>query len=113
MERYKLRKWYNRVRVLNSDEKTLAIALSDLGKIASTLNLPKNIEETVSLIYRKAIKKRLIRGRSTQSIRIAAIYLSCRRFGIPRTLDEIASVSNISKSGIAKSYLMIVSKLGI
>ena len=78
MELYKLRKWYNRIRVLNSTEKTLAIALSDLGKITSSLNLPKFIEETASLIFRKAIKKRLVRGGSTRGIRAAAIYLSCR-----------------------------------
>jgi transcription initiation factor TFIIB len=113
MELYKLRKWHNRVRVSNSAEKTLAIALSDLGKIASSLNLSKNVEETASLIYRKAVKKRLVLGRSTRSIRAAAIYLSCRQFGIPRSLDEIASVTNINKRGIAKSYRMIVRELEI
>lgn len=113
MELYKLRKWHNRVRVSNSAEKTLAIALSDLGKVASSLNLPKNVEETAALIYRKAVKKRLARSRSSRSIGAATIYLSCRQFGIPRTLDEIASITNINKRDIAKSYRTIVRELEI
>jgi transcription initiation factor TFIIB len=112
LELYVLRKWQRRVRVSDATERNLAVALSDLSKLASTLNLPKNILETASVIYRKAIKKRLIRGRSIHNVTAAAIYMSCRQCSIPRTLDEIADASNLSKKDIGRSYRFMVRELG-
>jgi transcription initiation factor TFIIB len=108
MELYHLRKWQRRVRVSDATERNLAVALSELGKLSSALKLPKNIVETASVIYRRAIKKRLVRGRSIHNVTAAAIYLSCRQCGIPRTLDEIAAISNLNKKDIARSYRFMV-----
>src|SRR6266700_2338440 len=66
------------------------IELYKLSKLSSALSLPKTILETASVIYRRAIKRRLIRGRSIHNVTAAAIYMSCRQCGIPSTLDEIA-----------------------
>ena len=55
---YKLRKWQRRVRVSDATERNLAVALSELSKLAASLSLPKNILETASVIYRRAIRKR-------------------------------------------------------
>ncbi len=112
IEAYKLRKWQNRVRVSDATERNLAVALSELSKLASTLNLPKNILETSSVIYRKAIKRRLVRGRSIQNVAAAAIYMSCRQCGVPRTLDEIADATNLNKKDIGRSYRFMVRELG-
>ncbi|MEM3507288.1 MAG: transcription initiation factor IIB [Candidatus Bathyarchaeia archaeon] len=111
MEAYKLRKWQRRIRVSDATERNLALALSEISKIASALNLPKNVLETASLIYRKAIKKRLSRGRSIHAVAAATIYISCRQCGIARTLDEIAGVSNLEKKDIARSYRFILREL--
>ncbi|MEM2882501.1 MAG: transcription initiation factor IIB [Candidatus Bathyarchaeia archaeon] len=111
MELYKLRKWQRRIRVSDSIERNLAAALAEMTKMAEALNLPKNIVETSSILYRRAIKKRLIRGRSIHTMSAAAIYLSCRQCGIPRTLDEIAAASNVSKKEIGRSYRLILKEL--
>jgi len=111
MELYRLRKWQRRVRVSDATERNLAVALSELSKIASSLNLPKNIVETASVIYRKAIKKRLIRGRSIHNVTAAAVYMSCRQCGVPRTLDEIANASTLNKKDIGRSYRFMVREL--
>ncbi len=111
MELYSLRKWQRRVRVQDATERNLAMALSELSKLSSGLNLPKNIVETASVIYRRAIKKRLIRGRSIHNLTAAAIYLSCRQCGIPRTLDEVALIANLNKKDIARSYRFMVREL--
>jgi len=108
---YRLRKWQRRVRVSDATERNLAFALSELSKMSSTLNLPKNILETASVIYRKAVKKRLIRGRSIQGVTAAAIYMACRQCGVARTLDEISQISAIHKKEIGRSYRFIVKEL--
>ncbi|MFH0848689.1 MAG: transcription initiation factor IIB [archaeon] len=112
LELYKLRKWQRRVRVSDATERNLATALSELSKLSSSLNLPKNILETASVTYRRAIKKRLIRGRSILNVTAAAIYMSCRQCGVARTLDEIADASNLSKKDIGRSYRFMVRELG-
>ncbi|MCL2358142.1 MAG: transcription initiation factor IIB [Nitrososphaerota archaeon] len=108
---YRLRKWQRRIRVSDATERNLAFALSELAKISNNLNLPKNILETASVIYRKAVKERLIRGRSIQGVTSAALYLACRQCGLPRTLDEISQVSTVSKKEIGRSYRFLIREL--
>jgi len=108
---YRLRKWQRRIRVSDATERNLAFALSEISKIANGLNLPKSILETASIIYRKAVKERLIRGRSIQGVTAAAIYVACRQCGLARTLEEIAQASNINKKEVGRSYRFLVKEL--
>ena len=108
---YRLRKWQRRIRVSDATERNLAFALSEMSKIANNLNLPKNILETASVIYRKAVKQRLIRGRSIQGVTAAAIYVACRQCGVARTLEDISQASPISKKEVGRSYRFIIKEL--
>ncbi|RJS80126.1 transcription initiation factor IIB [Candidatus Bathyarchaeota archaeon] len=108
---YRLRKWQRRIRVSDATERNLAFALSEITKIANNLSLPKSILETASVIYRKAVKERLIRGRSIQGVTAAAIYLACRQCGLARTLEEIAQASNVSKKEVGRSYRFLIREL--
>ena len=109
---HRLRRWQRRSRVSSSTERTLAFALSDMYRMADALNLPKNILETASVIYRKANKKRLNRGRSIQGMVVAAMYLACRQCGLVRTLNEMAQASGINKKEVGRYYRFLVKKLG-
>jgi hypothetical protein len=84
---------------------------SEITKISNNLNLPKNILETASVIYRKAVKEHLIRGRSIQGVTSAAIYVACRQCGLARTLEEIAQASNINKKEVGRSYRFLIKEL--
>jgi transcription initiation factor TFIIB len=108
---YRLRKWQRRIRVSDATERNLAFALSEITKIANNLNLPKNILETASVIYRKAVKERLIRGRSIQGVTAAAVYLACRQCKLARTLEEIAQASNVNKKEVGRSYRFLIKEL--
>ena len=108
---HRLRRWQQRSRVSNSTERNLASALSEMSRIADALNLPKNMLETASVIYRKAIKKHLTRGRVIQEIVVAAIYLACRQCGLVRTVEELSQASGINKKKVACNYRILVKKL--
>ncbi|MBS7639122.1 MAG: transcription initiation factor IIB [Candidatus Bathyarchaeia archaeon] len=110
---YRLRKWQRRIRVSDAIERNLAFALSEITKIVNNLSLPKSVFETSSVIYRKAVKEHLIRGRSIQGISAAAVYIACRQCGLPRTIDEIADAANISKREVGRSYRFLVKELDI
>ncbi|MDI6798638.1 MAG: transcription initiation factor IIB [Candidatus Aenigmarchaeota archaeon] len=110
-EAYRLRKWQYRMRVSGATERNLAFALSEITKTADKLNVPKNIVETASVIYRKAAKKRSICGRPIQGVTAGAIYLACRQYGLARTLEEIAQASSVDKNEVGRNYRLLIEKL--
>lgn len=112
-EWYRLRKWNKRIRIANARERNLAYALSELDRYSSRLNIPRSVREDAAFIYRAAARKQLIRGRSIDGVVSSSLYTACRRCNIPRTLDEISEVSNVSKKQIGKNYRFICRELEI
>ncbi|MFP4051173.1 MAG: transcription initiation factor IIB [Thermoplasmata archaeon] len=108
---YRLRKWQRRIRVSDATERNLARALREMGRMASTMGLPKNIRETAAVIYRKAVEKNLIRGRSIDSVVAASLYAACRKAGVPRTLDEIAETTSSDRKEIGRTYRFLSREL--
>ncbi|OIO21667.1 transcription initiation factor IIB [Candidatus Micrarchaeota archaeon CG1_02_47_40] len=110
---YRMRKWHKRASIASSMERNLAIALSELDRIASYLGLPDNMRESAALLYRRCIKAELIRGRLIESVVAAVIYATCRINGIPRTLDEVAKISGIEKKEIGRAYRFVRRELDL
>ncbi|HUX99432.1 MAG TPA: transcription initiation factor IIB [Candidatus Deferrimicrobium sp.] len=110
---YRLRKWQRRIRISDAKERNLAVALSELDRMASHLSLPRNVREVAAMIYRKAVENRIIRGRSIEGVCAAALYAACRRCRIPRTLEEIAEIAKVNKKEIGRSYRYLARKLNI
>ncbi len=110
---YRLRKWQRRIRVSNATERNLAFALSELDRMASALGLSRNVRETAAVVYRKAVDKNLIRGRSIEGVAAAALYAACRQCNVPRTLDEIAEVSRVSRKEIGRTYRFVSRELAL
>jgi len=109
---YRLRKWNRRSKVSGSSDRSLVFALSEMAKVSYKLGLPRNVLETASFIYRQAVKKRMIRGRSIQGVITASVYMACRNCNVIRTLEEVGDASNISKKESGRSYRFLVRKLG-
>ncbi|MEM0475863.1 MAG: transcription initiation factor IIB [Candidatus Norongarragalinales archaeon] len=110
---YRMRKWHKRASISNSIERNLAIALTELNRVASHLGLPEQIRESSALLYRRCVEKGLIRGRQIESVVSAVIYAVCRQAGIPRTLDEITQVAEIPKKEIGRTYRLITQEIGL
>ena len=110
---YRLRKWNKRMRVSGAGERNLAFALSELDRDSSRLGIPRSVREDAAIIYRSAAKNNLIRGRSIEVVVASALYAACRRCNIPRTLDEIAIASNVSKKQVGKTYRFLSRELNI
>ncbi|MCL4334723.1 MAG: transcription initiation factor IIB [Candidatus Thermoplasmatota archaeon] len=101
---YRLRKWQKRIKVSNAAERNLSQALQELERIASNLSIPNDVRESAAVIYRKAVKQNMIRGRSIEGVVAGSIYAACRITNVPRTLDEIASVTRVKKKEIGRTY---------
>ena len=70
---YRLRRWHQRSKVSGAPQRNLAQALSVVGRICEALSLPRSVLETSGVVYRRAIRGRLIRGRTIQSVATASI----------------------------------------
>ncbi|ASJ10161.1 transcription initiation factor IIB [Thermococcus sp. P6] len=113
MKMRRLRMWQRRMRINDAAERNLAFALSELDRMAAQMMLPRHLKEAAASIYRKAVAKKLIRGRSIEGMVSAALYAACRMERMPRTLDEIAEVSKVKKKEIGRSYRFLVKGLNL
>jgi transcription initiation factor TFIIB len=113
MQMLRLRKWQINTEYQSSDNKNLAKALSELDRIVDKLHISEDIQEEAANIYRKALKKHLVRGRSISSIVAAALYAACRVTSCPRSLKEIATVAMVGEREIARNYRLLLNELGL
>ncbi|HID19685.1 MAG TPA: transcription initiation factor IIB [Methanophagales archaeon] len=110
---YKLKKWQQRTHIANTTERSFIFALSEIDRMASALRLPIIIREAASMLYRKAMKKHLIRGRSIEGITSAILYVTCRQYGVPRTLEEVRDVARVGQKEISRAYRFLLRELDL
>jgi transcription initiation factor TFIIB len=109
----RLRRWDSRIQLYASTDKNLVQAFVELDTLKDKLGLPNAVIEKTAYIYRKAQQRGLTRGRSVSALLAAAIYTVCRQMGIPRTLDDIAIISNTKRKPIAKCCRLIIFELDL
>jgi transcription initiation factor TFIIB len=109
----RLRTWDARIQVHNSEGRNLRQAFQQLDTLKDKLGLSDAIVEKTAYIYRKAYERQLPRGKTIAGVLTAAMYIACRDMGIPRTLKEISTISNIKRKDIARNYRMLVFELDI
>ncbi len=113
LQMWRLRKWQIRSRVHSSIDRNLAQAMAELDRLADKVYIPPPIKEKAAVIYRKALDKGLVRGRSIAAIAAAALYASCRGSGTPRTLREISEASLVDKKDVARCYRLLLRELDV
>ncbi len=109
----RLRIWDSRSRTKDSADRNLQHALSELLKMKEKLSLSDAIVEKAAYIYRKALEKKLVRGRSINALIAATLYAACRETSTPRTLNDVSGSINITRKNLAICYRMIVKELDL
>jgi len=103
-------KWNTRI---TWEKRNILIATTELKRICSNLNLPNHIRFEAIKLYKEAFKKKLLRGRSINSMIAASIYLAIRLKRIPRTLREILDESSESEKDIRRCYRVLIREFNI
>ncbi len=80
-----------------------------MGYIPPAALLP----DVSSVIYRRALKEDLIRGRSIESVATSCLYAGCRQEDIPRSLEEVSEVSRVEKKEIGRTYRYVTKELSL
>jgi len=85
----------------------------EIDRLTDILHIPIQVKESASVIYRKALAKGLVRGRSISGFAAAALYAACRISEIPRTLKEISANGGISVKYVFYCYRLLICELGL
>ena len=104
----RLQKWS---RITNATDRNLAVAFKDLDRIVSVMVLPESIRDSAATIYRGAVKKKLVRGRTIKGVIAASLYAACRQSNVPRTLDEISEATGVWRKEIGRTYRIMAREL--
>lgn len=109
----RLRTWDSRSQVHESSDRNFRQAFSDLGRLKDKLALSDAVVEKTAYIYRKALEKGLIRGRSIPGLLAAALYAACRDTETPRTLSEVSHEINIKRKEVSRFYRLLLRELDL
>lgn len=107
----RLRLWDNRSKMTGSPDRTLSKSLIFLNSMKEKLGIHDLVLESTSYLFRKVMEAGLTRGRDSNSLMGASLYISCRQTSTPRSLMDIATVGNITKKNLQKAVRIIVRRL--
>ncbi len=114
-----MKKTLKRLRIWDSRSQNEPIdhnfkqAFNELYRLKDKLSLSDSVVEKAAYIYRKALEKKLIRGRSIPVMMGSALYAACREVETPRTLKDIAETTNIKRKDIARCYRLLLRELSL
>jgi transcription initiation factor TFIIB len=109
----KLRIMEQRTRYINAKDRNLKFAFMKLNNLKHKLGLSNTIVEKSYYLYRKASSVGLVKGRTTEGILSAAIYLACKELGTPKTLKEISHITNLKIKSISKYSRLLIFELDL
>lgn len=113
LQMWRLRKWQIRSRVHSSVDRNLAQAMAELDRLSDKLYIPPSVKEKAAVVYRKALDKGLVRGRSIAAIAAAALYAACRSTSTSRALREVSEASLVNRKDVARCYRLLLRELDI
>ena len=108
-----LRKLDNRSKTRKSSQRTLATSLTFLNGLKGKLGISDNTVEAACALFRRAQKHQLIRGRNSNDLMAAALYVSCRENMTPRSLDEISKTGDLRKKYLQKSVRVLIEEFSL
>ncbi len=109
----RLRTWDSRSQVHEPVDRNFRQAFSELNRLKDKLAISDAVIEKSAYIYRKALEKGLVRGRSISALMASALYAACRDTATPRNLKDIELAANIKRKDIARCYRLLVKELGL
>ena len=109
----RLRRWNERFRRRSSADRNLMHALGEIDRMASAIGVPDSTRETAGAVYRRALRDGLLPGRAVESVATAALYAASRIDGVPRSIDEVSTVSRVEQIRVERTYRQVSRELGL
>jgi len=110
---WRLQKQNTMASLATSESRNLRVAKSVLKLLIEKMNLTGKFYDDSLCIYKKALSKNLIMGKSIEGFIAASVYAVCREMGLPRPLNEIARNVNMDPLTVGKFYRELVRELSM
>ncbi|CAN9513462.1 unnamed protein product [Ophioblennius macclurei] len=96
---------------MSSSDRTMLSAFREISNMANRINLPISIVDRTNNLFKLLYEQKSLKGKPTDAIASACLYVACRQEGVPRTFKEICAVSKFSKKEIGRCFKLIVKAL--
>jgi transcription initiation factor TFIIB len=107
----RLRTWDSRSQASKPVDRNLREAFNELNRLKDKLVISANVLEKAAYIYRKALERKLVRGRSISAMIAASLYAACRDAETPRTLKDVSVAANVKRKDISRCYRLLHQEL--
>jgi transcription initiation factor TFIIB len=97
----------------SKQSKGMHIPLTVLQNISSNLGLPNTVEEDIAYQFRKCVSLGIHKKIGRKKLVPVIVYITCRKLNIPRTLQDVADASNVSKRILRRNYSKTILELGL
>ncbi|KAL6753961.1 hypothetical protein V8C86DRAFT_2714153 [Haematococcus lacustris] len=105
----------NRLHMRNNNpDRALTVAFKKLSDLCDKLSISnKTVHSSACEIYKKAMDSQRLKGRGTNAICAACLYLACRQSSTPRSFKDITAVMppEVAKKDIGRCFKEIVEVL--
>ncbi|KAF7682760.1 Transcription initiation factor IIB [Astathelohania contejeani] len=92
---------------LRGPERALIHGFNLINAFCDRSNISKTITDRAKFIFKTVEEKKILRGKNTEGIVAACIYIACRQEGSVRTFKEISVITSVPKKEIGRSYKII------
>lgn len=94
------------------NERSLLNAFRDISSMAEQISLPRSIVDIAKQLYKRVEEEKLLRGKSTDAIIAACIFIACRQAGVPRTFKEVWGLTRVPKKTIGQCFKVLEKAFG-
>ncbi|HSB57841.1 MAG TPA: transcription initiation factor TFIIIB [Nitrosopumilaceae archaeon] len=108
----RLRIWDNRSKS-RSTMRSLRSAFILLNTMKMKLVIPDTVIEKAAYLYRKALARKMTKGRSISALALASLYTACREANTPRSLQDIASAGDVSIKDLSRHIRILINSLDL
>jgi len=104
----RLRRFDFRAKSEDNKTRNFSQAMTEIERYSDLLYLPKYHRDKAASLYRSALQRDLLRGRTISDFAAAAIYAACRLLRVPRSLSEVSKASGRSLRDVSRTYRLLV-----
>lgn len=94
-------------------DRSLLDAFDTIQNKCDSIHLPRTVSDTAKQAYRKVDQEKLLRGKHTDAIIAAAIFVACRVNRVPRTFPEVCALTSTRKQQVARCFREMKEAFGL
>ncbi|KRH92712.1 Transcription initiation factor TFIIB, partial [Pseudoloma neurophilia] len=92
---------------MRGPERSLISGFNCITHFCERSSISKTISDRAKMIFKTIDEKKLLKGKNSEGVIAACIYISCKQEQSPRTFKEISLLTNVPKKEIGRSYKLI------